>query len=91
MGQQLDRIDAKLARADEHLVLLNKAIEGFLEDGPYRPFPDTDPNTGDRLVRVEIIKRPPLLEWGVRIGEVLYHLRSTLDHRLHPHRRSACG
>ena len=80
MGQQLNRIEAKLARADEHLKVLHDAIEGFRERNPYRPFPDTDPDTGDNLVRVQIVERPPILDWGVLIGEALYHLRSALDH-----------
>jgi hypothetical protein len=69
VGQQLDRVEAKLARADEHLEVLNHAIDGFLESGPYRPFPDMDPDTGERLARVEILKRPPVLDWGVLIGD----------------------
>jgi len=60
--------------------MLNEAIEGFHERDPYRPFADTDPTTGENLVRVEIKENPPVLEWGVLIGDVLHNLRSSLDH-----------
>jgi len=60
--------------------MLSEAIEGFHERDPYRPFADTDPTTGENLVRVEIKENPPVLEWGVLIGDVLHNLRSSLDH-----------
>jgi hypothetical protein len=39
-----------------------------------------DPNTRERLYGIEVLEDPPVGEWGILIGEILYNLRSGLDH-----------
>jgi len=76
----LDQIRRKLSRADEHLAALDELIEDFIGLNPYRPFVDMDMQAQQSLIRVKIHERPDVLEWGVLIGEVLYQLRTALDH-----------
>ena len=80
MAHRLDGVRVKLCRADEHLETLDKSVQGFLKGSPYRPFADMDMEAGEGLVRVEIRACPPVLEWGVLVGDVLHNLRSALDH-----------
>jgi hypothetical protein len=73
-------IRAKLGRADEHLETLDKRIQGFLDTKPYRGVPDIDAEAGQSLIRAQVLREPPVIEWGLLIGDVLHNLRSALDH-----------
>jgi hypothetical protein len=77
-----EAISYKLRRAHKQLETLNASAEGFLEADPkpYRVVPEDDPNTRQRIYWMEIIERPPVIEWAVLTGEIVYHLRSSLDH-----------
>ncbi len=80
MDPRLDGIFRKLDRADAHLENLESALEGFLGGNPYRVVSRQDPDTGECVLSRQVVKRPPLLDWGVSIGEIVHHLRSALDH-----------
>lgn len=70
---------AKINRAREHAQNLEADVQRFLDEGPYRVISEEDPETGECLVRAQVIKEPPLVEWGVRVGDVLFNYRSALD------------
>lgn len=76
----LDGAFAKLDRADAHLRGLKKSLEGFLEEHPYGVVSQEDPDTGECVLYGKVRKRPPVLDWGVCIGDVVQNLRSALDH-----------
>jgi hypothetical protein len=76
----LEGVWAKLDHADAHRELLNQKAERFLEKHPYRVISEEDPETSECLLRGQIVKQPPILEWGVLIGDFFHNLRSALDH-----------
>ena len=61
---------AKLDRADKHAERLKAEIERFLDKQPYRVISEEDAKTGECLIRAKVLERPPVLEWGTRIGDV---------------------
>ncbi len=69
----------KLRRANEHLLNLNRAIEGFLERNPYVIVDKFDPETGDYLLWVRVRENTPL-EWSTLIGDIVHNFRTALDH-----------
>jgi hypothetical protein len=73
-------VRAKLTRAGEHLDALEAAIREFLDSQPYRPRPGADTETQESVIRIQIVRDAPVVEWGVVIGDVLHNLRSCLDH-----------
>jgi hypothetical protein len=73
-------VRAKLTRAREHRDALEAAIGEFLDSEPYRPRPGADTETEESVIRVQIVREPPVVEWGIAIGDVLHDLRSCLDH-----------
>jgi hypothetical protein len=74
----LDDIRVKIARAGEHLHELGRRLDDFAKSKPYSIVVETDPQTGDQLFKIDREpERPPDLPV---IGDVLYNLRSALDH-----------
>jgi hypothetical protein len=69
----------KLDRADEHLKTLDEAVKAFRESKPYRTITKKDPQTGDYIVRLQSLRRPPDT-LSPLIGDILFNLRSSLDH-----------
>jgi hypothetical protein len=55
-------------------------IQGFIDSGAYRVIRDDTTQAGTRLWRVQILKEPPVVEWGALIGDCLFNFRSALDH-----------
>lgn len=75
-------IELKLDRAAQHLDALERSLDTFMGDDPNRRRGIAiEVDTERRQWRI-VIHLPDNLppEWGVLIGEVLYHLRSSLDH-----------
>ncbi len=70
---------AKLDRADVLAAALLEDIEDFLDGCPYRIASQVDPATGECVLRAEVVTEPPVLDWGPRIGDVLFNFRSALD------------
>ena len=78
----IDGILVKLERAHEHLNIFNKEVEGFLKGEPCGHISECKHKRGseyDVIVRVRI-NTPPPLKLSIIIGEILYQIRSTLDH-----------
>ena len=69
---------AKIERADEHIQQLNSEIAAFLSANTYRTISKLDPDTGERVLY--LVGPDPPLRFSVIIGEITYHLRTTLDH-----------
>jgi len=81
VGQpSLRGVFAKLDRGDKHAECLKASIERFIDERPYRVVSEQDPETGDCLLRGEVLKRPPVHEWAVVLGDALFNFRSALDH-----------
>lgn len=76
---QLDGIWAKLARADEHLEALQRAIKTFSDSQPNSYWPELDLQAGLYSIRVTLEKPPPA-RLAVICGDYVHALRSTLDH-----------
>lgn len=74
----LDRIDAKIERADSLIEQLNDAIVDYLAETPYRVVGEFNRETSDYVLRGLVTTPVPLL-WGVLVGEIAHDLRSSLD------------
>ncbi len=75
----LDGPRLKLRRARKHLEDLERLMGSFIEAETKRVAVEHDPQTGARLW---VLHQPgkPDPAWGTIIGDVLYNLRSALDH-----------
>jgi hypothetical protein len=71
---------AKLDRADEHLATLDSSLSVWRNSNsrPISGRPNTD-NTEHRFY-VSLDVQPPLVRWGILIGDSVHNLRSALDH-----------
>src|SRR5262249_21430918 len=78
-AERLRGVDAKIVRANEHLVALEKQITAYLSPGVAK-FP-SDINRKDHTLRVyfELVTDPPL-SLSVIVGDVVHNARSALDH-----------
>jgi hypothetical protein len=70
----------KIDRACEHLEAFEDALPDFRKRDPCHWADETDPNTGDKIWRVQGRPLDPPVEWNVIIGDALYNFRSALDH-----------
>lgn len=71
----LDSASAKIDRATEHLKAINRSIAGITSGaGSYEIIKDTD---GKEKVNF-LVDPPPIV--AILAGEIVYHLRSALDH-----------
>jgi hypothetical protein len=75
----LEGVVAKLDRADTYRDGLNKWEQRFLQENPYRIVSEEDPKTGECLLKGQILKEPPIIDWGVEVGDFFHNLRSALD------------
>jgi hypothetical protein len=76
---RLQGIRAKIERAKEHVRDFESRLRTFMQTDPYGIRVEDDPKTGDKIQRVEIRSQTPA-DLPLVAGEVIYHLRSTLDH-----------
>jgi hypothetical protein len=72
-------IVAKLDRAKERLIELDDMVADYLDSHPYSPVIYHKPGTQSFSIAWRVVRQPPN---GVAIvvGELLYNLRSSLDH-----------
>ena len=73
---------AKIERAKEHIEQFSAEWSTALRDvEPYRYFSEDDPDTGDRVYRVEVDDDTPaiLQRLGLIIGDAVHNLRAALD------------
>jgi hypothetical protein len=75
----LDGCRLKLARADQHLKALDQEIDWFLKRNPQLFTHERNAQTGEDLLWTLTRTNPPD-EWSCIVGDVLYNLRSCLDH-----------
>src|SRR6266542_3023483 len=80
MTHPLRDVVAKLARADEHLGLINERMDEFINGESYRVDTEQDRQTDEVVLYVEVLGPVPIEEWGAVIGDSTHNLRSTLDH-----------
>jgi hypothetical protein len=76
----LDGINAKFNRANQQLSSLNSEVNIFRKTQRQFIAEEIEPKTGHKIwiFRGETPDIP--IEWSVRIGEILYNFRSTLDY-----------
>jgi hypothetical protein len=72
--------DLKLARAREKLVSLQADVHDFLAHRALRLKPV---RTAEEVRFVAQFYRTPPPEWGLDASEIVYHIRSALDHLVH--------
>lgn len=77
----LDGPIAKLDRAKTHFQALNKSIGAFKRSKTHDfVVAQFDPNTGEKVINLRILKEPKNPEWGLLLGDMVHNLRSALDH-----------
>jgi hypothetical protein len=69
----------KVERANAHIVDLQRAVEAFLETNPYTVATKRHPQTGQLLYYMKGVEPPPPAI-ALMIGDILFNLRSALDH-----------
>lgn len=74
MVSGIDSANLKLDRAAEHLKTINDRIEAYATDDPYEIVKEPDGKEGVRILR----DPPP--DIPILIGEMVYQIRSALDH-----------
>lgn len=79
MSDALLHVAQKLDRASEQIVQLNREIEIFLGDDSQRTLFSNDQVEREAFMKAELSRRIPV-KFSVLTGEVLYQLRSSLDH-----------
>jgi len=79
MPARLRDIRAKIKRAEKYVRDLEKRLQSFRKRDPYGLRVEVDPQSGDQVYRVQIRARIPRAV-PLLIGEILYHLRGSLDH-----------
>jgi hypothetical protein len=72
-------IAEKLKRANQNIQNLKAEIDTFLQRGDYPVLPHPDRETWQEAVDYHRNKRIPI-RFGVLAGEIVHHLRSSLDH-----------
>ena len=79
MAHPFDGIAEKLKRADEHILRLASEIDRFINEEPNAIVVDYDPQQAESFIRFHQGRTVPR-RISVITGEVLYQLRSSLDH-----------
>ncbi len=82
MGGGLESAGLKIDRANHHANALKATMLKWLEDRPYELSLDGDDKTGELVARIHINRQPPP-EWSILLGEIVYGLRSALDHAVY--------
>ncbi|CAD5999113.1 hypothetical protein [Agreia sp. COWG] len=71
---------AKVARASIEISQIFTDAKEFIGQFPVTARGTLDPKTGEAEIRVDTTMPPLSSDWAVRVGGVLHHLRSALDH-----------
>jgi hypothetical protein len=79
MAADLTGVDLKLKRAKAHLADLKQAIGKRLDPNLYRFELQRDPQSGKHVLSAHDVPAVDP-EWSLEIGEILFNLRSALDH-----------
>ena len=80
MPFSLDSSKLKIGGAGQHLQELNAAIDSFVTEGnAYAIDVHIDQDRREYVATFRVLQKPPM-EWAVVVGEILYDIRSALDH-----------
>jgi len=79
LAERLTGINAKLDRADEHLVTLANETRAWVDSEPNRYTVEVDYEAGTYCVRVALEKEPPI-KLSIVCGDFVHCLRSALDY-----------
>lgn len=79
MGGDLTGVDLKLSRANAQIADLRQRVEVALDPSNYSFALEHDSATRMHVYRVHRLPAVPP-EWALEIGEIVYQLRSALDH-----------
>jgi hypothetical protein len=80
VSDPLEGVKLKIERANAHIIEVTSMIEAFANANPFTTFDEHDPVNGNLTVKLRAIKEPPPAKLSVIVGEILYLLRSALDH-----------
>jgi hypothetical protein len=70
--------DLKIKRADQLLIQLRQIEAAFFQENRPELIVEADPQTGNKLAKV-VLKAEATEETYYLVGEIIYHLRSSLD------------
>jgi len=79
MANEFDGIREKLIRANENVVNLKREIDRFIKEGEYSVLVNPDDELMSKAMAYHRQRKMPL-RFSVLCGEVVHHLRSSLDH-----------
>ncbi len=68
----------KIERAKTHVRELEALVQEFLQSSPYAVVREEDPETGDLVYRLRVLRQPPLA-WSAIVGDAVHNLRTALD------------
>ena len=81
MGLNLDSVEAKLQRAQQHIQNLQDEIAPWMAKASYIISPQVNgDSTRYSLIAHLVGKEPPLQRWTLMAGDSLHNLRCALDH-----------
>jgi hypothetical protein len=75
----MDSYALKIRRAEEHLLALRQEETDYIRSNPARILTEPDHARGIISLRFVVDRHPPET-WGPLIGDILFNLRSSLDH-----------
>ena len=73
-------IDARIERAESQIRVLSTDIDDFCSEIKQTIVHEVDRNTGEQRWTYRGLAPDIPIEWAIRSGEILYNLRSALDH-----------
>lgn len=68
-----------MRRGDEHFDALQNSMHEFFGREPYEIIGDSEPESGQHVMRIKLREWPPH-EWSPVIGDIVHNTRSALDH-----------
>jgi len=74
-----DSVDAKLKWARKHMDAAKHAVDAFVEDKPYAVGRELEDEGAKHVYRFTRYLEPPT-EIGLKVGDAVHNLRSSLDH-----------
>jgi hypothetical protein len=79
----IEPILKKIDRARQHVVDMSESARKFFDDqdfyGLYRIHGETNSQRTKLLLRAELLKELPLIDWAIMVGDAVHCLRSGLD------------
>lgn len=79
MSDPLEGAKLKIERSNRHIQELQTILETFLACRPYKEITDIDRVNGKVIIKLRATQKPPV-EASIILGEILYLLKSALDH-----------